>query len=168
MTNKNPMQNSSVHPMQLLEPASQAKGATILTTSVAVGGKAVLKSAAGKVAVEAIEQAAPSVAKAIGSGGARAAGRAVPVLAVAELGVRQYCSRKAYESGQIDRNEYRRQTGGNVGSVGGGVGGAAAGAAIGTAICPGVGTIVGGILGGIFGGVGGEKAGRAAVHAWDE
>jgi hypothetical protein len=150
-----------------LEPHNQAKAASVLSTTVAVGGKQVLRSAAGKAVVATIEAAAPGVGKAIASGGAKAAGRALPVLAVAELGIRQYMSKQALANGEIDVEEYRQQTGGNVGSVGGSLAGAAGGAAIGSAIFPGVGTIVGGIIGGIFGGLGGEKAGRKAVEHWD-
>lgn len=150
-----------------LAPHNQAKAASVLTATVAVGGKQVLKSAAGRATVQVIEAAAPGLGKAIASGGTKAAGRALPALALAELGVRQYMSKQALENGEIDEGEYRCQTGGNVGSVGGSLAGAAGGAAIGSAILPGVGTVIGGILGGILGGMGGERAGRKVVESWD-
>lgn len=58
-----------------------------------------------------------------------------------------------YANGSIDKEEFQRNTAGNVSSTGGAIGGAA----IGTAICPGVGTVIGGFLGGILGG----QAGRS-------
>lgn len=166
--NKKNIVPSQAHELlfRALSPQQQAKGATLLTTTLAVGGRQALKSAGGRLAVTAIERVAPSVGRSIASGGAKAAGRAVPLLAVAEFGVRQYLTHDAYKNGEIDQREYRRQSGGNVGSVGGGVGGACACAAIGSAIFPGVGTIIGGLLGGIFGSLGGESAGRALGNEW--
>lgn len=59
-----------------------------------------------------------------------------------------------YQQGDIDWEEYKRRTCGNVG----GTGGALAGASLGTAIFPGVGTVVGGVVGGLFGSLFGRNA----------
>ena len=98
---------------------------------------------------------------------ARIGGKAAPVLAPAisagELAFSQHATRKKYRSGEIDRGEYKTQTGGNVGSASGGLGGALGGAAVGAAlgsVVPVAGTAIGGIAGGIAGGLGGGFVGK--------
>ena len=54
-------------------------------------------------------------------------------------------------TGNIDGEEYKKNTKKNIASTGGTIAGAEAGAAIGSMIFPGVGTLIGGFIGGILG-----------------
>jgi hypothetical protein len=151
--------------LNVLRPEYAAPAATRTATALFVGGAKVAGTQLGKSATKALtahlaQTAGPAAAKSLVGAGGKLAGRAVPVLAVVEFGVKQGLTYNALQAGEIDEAEYRRQTGGNVGSTTGGVAGAAAGAAIGTAILPGVGTAIGAVLGGLFGGMGGEGVGR--------
>jgi phage tail tape-measure protein len=65
--------------------------------------------------------------------------------------------------GVIDRSEFRKRTGGNLGSSAGIVAGAAAGAAAGS-LLPGVGNIIGAFAGGLFGSIGGQYLGRTIAE----
>lgn len=151
--------------MAVLRPEYAAPIATRTAAALVAGGSKVVATEVGKSAARALSGhlarvGGPAAAKQLVGAGGKVAGRAVPLLAVAEFGVKQSLSYRDLQAGVIDDAEFRRQTGGNVGSTAGGAGGAALGAAIGTAVFPGVGTAVGAVLGGLMGGLGGEQAGR--------
>jgi phage tail tape-measure protein len=89
------------------------------------------------------------------------------VVSVATLGFRISRDGLKLREGEIDAQEFRRRTGGNVGSVSGGVVGATYGAIAGS-ILPGLGTVLGGFAGGMLGEVGGGKLGRMAIEVLEE
>ena len=142
--------------------STSATVAKVATATIAGGGKAALRGAAGSLVKEVVTRTAgPEVAKQVLKAGGRAAVRVAPVLAVMEFGLEQAAAKAAYERGELTAAEYQEETAGNLGNAAGGLGGAMGGAALGTLICPGVGTLIGGFLGGIFGGKAGRATGKA-------
>lgn len=69
----------------------------------------------------------------------------------------------ALRRGDLDAPEFRKRTGGHLGSMSGGLAGAAAGAAWGSAL-PGFGTILGAFAGSVIGEELGGRVGRLAVE----
>lgn len=166
-TNHNPSlpKLSAKSVLATLNPLYTAAIATRTAAAVVTGGSKAAATQVGKTATRALsahlkQVVGPAAAKKLVGAGGKVAGRAVAVLAVAEFGVKQTLSYRDMQAGKIDAAEYRRQTGGNIGSTAGGAGGAALGAVIGTAALPGVGTAIGAFVGGVLGGWGGEEAGR--------
>ncbi|MGA7740766.1 MAG: hypothetical protein WBP56_13370 [Polyangia bacterium] len=129
------------------------------------GVRALLKSGAGKLSKEVLEQTlTPALARQVLRNGGKAAVRLAPVLAVVEFAIDQGATSAAFKRGELTRQQHIEVTAGNVGNAAGGLGGAALGATLGSAILPGIGTLLGGIFGGIFGGVGGRQAGMAIAR----
>lgn len=69
----------------------------------------------------------------------------------------------ALRRGDMDPPEFRKRTGGHLGSMSGGLAGAAAGAAWGSAF-PGLGTVIGAFAGSVIGEELGGRVGRLAVE----
>ena len=129
-------------------------------------------------------EAAPKTTRAAGegAGAAEGVGTAAKTLRVAAKGVaiagfaldaglrakQSVAVERAYNAGQLSRDQRNYSHTKNAVGMAGGWGGAAAGedlgakggAVVGSAICPGVGTIVGGIVGGVGGGIGGYLGGE--------
>jgi phage tail tape-measure protein len=87
----------------------------------------------------------------------------VLVVSTATMGVKVGQDGFRLRRGEIDAPEFRKRTGGHVGSMSGGLAGAAAGAAWGSAL-PGLGTVIGAFAGGLVGEELGGRVGRLAIE----
>jgi hypothetical protein len=124
--------------------ALYASGETAAKTAGALGVRQGTMAAAEKVGSETLKKVVR------GSGATTFVFAAVEQVAdTARLGV-----------GKIDRGEYARRTGANVG----GSAAAYGGAMLGTALLPGFGTVLGGLVGGLVG----SLVGRGFVEGWQE
>lgn len=87
----------------------------------------------------------------------------VLVVATASTGIKIGREGLRLKRGEINHSEFRKRTGGHVGSMSGGLAGAAAGAVWGSML-PGFGTAIGAIAGGILGEELGGRVGRVATE----
>jgi outer membrane lipoprotein SlyB len=80
-------------------------------------------------------------------------------------GIYQLGDTKAYQNGEIKKNDYAIKTASNVTSAVGVMAGVEYGALWGSALLPGIGTVAGGIVGGILGNQLGQYVGGQAGNA---
>jgi len=127
-------------------------GSEALKSVVVESAKGAGKAAAKRGAALAVKEGIKTGSKALGKNALKGNVATAVAFGVVEQGIDTF----KYFTGDIDGEEYKKRSAGNVGSTGGAIAGASAGAAIGSVV-PVVGTVIGAGIGGFIGSIGGGK-----------